>query len=45
MSILSWVTSILGLAKIPEIGDQEYGTMYIVAVPHIGHSNLLRLNY
>jgi broad specificity phosphatase PhoE len=31
--------------KIPDIGDQEYGSMYIVAVPHIGHANLLRLNY
>jgi phosphohistidine phosphatase SixA len=31
--------------NIPEIGDQEYGTMYIVTVPRIGHANLLRLNY
>jgi broad specificity phosphatase PhoE len=31
--------------NIPEIGDQEYGTMYIVSVPRIGHANLLRLNY
>ena len=31
--------------KIPEIGAQEYGTMYIVTVPRIGHANLLRLNY
>jgi broad specificity phosphatase PhoE len=31
--------------KIPEIGDQEYGTMYIIAVPRIGNPNLLRLNY
>jgi broad specificity phosphatase PhoE len=31
--------------KIPEIGDQEYGTMYIVTVPRIGRANLLRLNY
>jgi broad specificity phosphatase PhoE len=34
-----------GNPKIPEIGDQEYGTMYIVTVPRIGHANLLRLNY
>ena len=39
------VAALSGNPKIPEIGDQEYGTMYIVAVPHIGHSNLLRLNY
>jgi broad specificity phosphatase PhoE len=39
------VAALSGNPKIPEIGDQEYGTMYIVAVPHIGHANLLRLNY
>jgi broad specificity phosphatase PhoE len=32
-------------AKIPEIEDQEYGTMYVVSVPRIGHANLLRLRY
>jgi broad specificity phosphatase PhoE len=31
--------------KIPEMGDLEYGTMYIVTVPRIGSANLLRLNY
>jgi broad specificity phosphatase PhoE len=39
------VAALSGNPKIPDIGDQEYGTMYIVAVPHIGHANLLRLNY
>jgi broad specificity phosphatase PhoE len=39
------VAALSGNSKIPEIGDQEYGTMYIVAVPRIGHANLLRLNY
>ena len=34
-----------GNPNIPEIGAQEYGTMYIVTVPRIGHANLLRLNY
>jgi hypothetical protein len=34
-----------GNPNIPEIGDQEYGTMYIVSVPRIGHANLLRLSY
>ncbi len=34
-----------GNPNIPEIGDQEYGTMYIVTVPRIGHANLLRLSY
>ena len=39
------VAALSGNPKIPEIGDQEYGTMYIVAVPRIGNPNLLRLNY
>jgi broad specificity phosphatase PhoE len=39
------VAALSGNPKIPEIGDQEYGTMYIVTVPQIGHANLLRLNY
>jgi broad specificity phosphatase PhoE len=39
------VAALSGNPKIPEIGDQEYGTMYIVTVPRIGHANLLRLNY
>jgi hypothetical protein len=30
---------------VPEIRAEEYGTMYIVTVPRIGHPNLLRLNY
>ena len=34
-----------GNPNIPEMGDQEYGTMYIVSVPRIGHANLLRLSY
>jgi broad specificity phosphatase PhoE len=39
------VAALSGNAAIPAIGDQEYGTMYIVTVPRIGHANLLRLNY
>jgi 2,3-bisphosphoglycerate-dependent phosphoglycerate mutase len=39
------VEALSGNPKIPEIGDQEYGTMYIIAVPRIGNPNLLRLNY
>ncbi len=39
------VAALSGNPKIPEIGDQEYGTMYIVTVPRIGDANLLRLNY
>ena len=39
------VAALNGDPKIPEIGEQEYGTMYIVTVPRIGHTNLLRMNY
>jgi phosphohistidine phosphatase SixA len=39
------VAALSGDPKIPEIADDEYGTMYIVTVPRIGHANLLRLNY
>jgi broad specificity phosphatase PhoE len=39
------VAALSGNSEIPEIDDQEYGTMYIVTVPRIGHANLLRLNY
>jgi broad specificity phosphatase PhoE len=39
------VAVLSGNSHIPEIGAQEYGTMYIVTVPRIGHANLLRLNY
>jgi broad specificity phosphatase PhoE len=39
------VAELSGDPQIPEIGDQEYGTMYIVTVPQIGHANLLRLTY
>jgi broad specificity phosphatase PhoE len=39
------VATLSGKDSIPPIGAQEYGTMYIVAVPRIGHANLLRLSY
>ncbi len=39
------VAALSGNTRIPEIEDQEYGTMYIVTVPRIGHPNVLRLNY
>jgi len=39
------VAALSGNPNIPEIGAQEYGTMYIVTVPRIGHANLLRLSY
>jgi len=39
------VATLSGNNHIPEIGAQEYGTMYIVTVPRIGRANLLRLSY
>ena len=40
------VAALSGGAKdIPPMGDLEYDTMYIVTVPRIGRSNLLRLRY
>lgn len=39
------VAALTGNGKIPEIGAEEYGTMYIVAVPRIGSANLLRFSY
>jgi broad specificity phosphatase PhoE len=39
------VAALSGSSRVPEIGADEYGTMYIVAVPRIGHANLLRLSY
>jgi broad specificity phosphatase PhoE len=39
------VAALTGSTNIPEIGEDEYGTMYIVTVPRIGHAIFLRLNY
>jgi broad specificity phosphatase PhoE len=39
------VAALSGESDIPEITDQDYGTMYVVAVPRIGDANVLRLNY
>jgi phosphohistidine phosphatase SixA len=39
------VESLTGAEHLPPIGDDEYGTMYIVAVPRVGRANFLRLTY
>ena len=39
------VAALSGETKIPEMAALEYGTMYVVTVPRIGHANVLRLNY
>jgi broad specificity phosphatase PhoE len=39
------VAALSGQATIPAIGDSEYGTMYVVTVPRLGRSIVLRLTY
>ena len=39
------VSALSGVDKVPDIAADEYGTLYIVTVPRIGHANLLRLTY
>ena len=43
------VAQIVGLLAarndIPAVDDEDFGVMYVVTVPRIGHANLLRLNY
>lgn len=39
------VEALSGTSPVAPIGDDEYGTIYIVTVPRIGHSSLLRLTY
>jgi len=44
-TIPALVKALSGRDDIPRIGDQEYGTLYVVTVPRIGHANLLRLSF
>ena len=39
------VAALSGQARVPEIGAEEYGTMYVVTVPKIGRANVLHLSY
>ena len=39
------VAALAGRGDIPKIDEQDFGVMYVVTVPRIGHANLLRLNY
>lgn len=39
------VAALSGAHDVPEIGATEYGTMYIVTVPRIGHANFVRMSY
>ena len=44
-SMTEIVEALSGTEHLPPIGDEEYGTMYVVSVPRIGRANLLRLTY
>ncbi len=44
-SVPKIVSALSGNTQIPEMGHQEFDTMYIVTVPRIGHSTVLRLKY
>src|SRR5580704_14389511 len=39
------VAALSGRRDIPQIDEKEFGTLYIVTVPRIGHANVLRLSY
>ncbi len=39
------VEALSGVRDLPPIGDDDYGTMYIVTVPRIGRANVLRVTY
>jgi broad specificity phosphatase PhoE len=39
------VASLSGIGDIPKLNAADYGAIYVVTVPRIGHANLLRLNY
>jgi phosphohistidine phosphatase SixA len=39
------VAALAGRSDIPKIDEQDFGTMYVVTVPRIGHPNMVRLSY
>ena len=39
------VAALADRSDIPKIDEQDFGVMYIVTVPRIGHANFVRLNY
>lgn len=39
------VAALSGRGDIPPMAPEEYGTLYIVTVPRLGHAMLLRLSY
>jgi broad specificity phosphatase PhoE len=39
------VTALTGIKEVPPIGEDEYGTLYVVTVPSIGPASVLRMKY
>jgi broad specificity phosphatase PhoE len=39
------VSALSGVKDIPETESSDYGTLYVVTVPRIGHAGVLRLRY
>ncbi|HEY2676962.1 MAG TPA: phosphoglycerate mutase family protein [Steroidobacteraceae bacterium] len=39
------VAALSGRKDIPDIGERDFGVMYVVTVPRIGRANVLRLSY
>jgi probable phosphoglycerate mutase len=39
------VTELSGSKDIPIMAESDYGTLYVVTVPRIGHANFVRLTY
>jgi broad specificity phosphatase PhoE len=39
------VSVLSGGINVPDMADDEYGTLYVVTVPRIGHANILRLTF
>lgn len=39
------VTALTGAKDVPPIGEDEYGTLYVVTVPSIGPPSVLRMKY
>jgi broad specificity phosphatase PhoE len=39
------VAVLSGRGDIPKMDEHDFGSMYVVTVPRIGHANMVRLNY
>jgi len=44
-TVTAIVERLSGATGLPPIADDEYGTLYVVAVPRIGRASVLRLHY